>query len=60
MKKIFLSIALILLVFSPPITAQDKDKITLQDTVLNETSSTPSLENNMFQMGHTDFLVPMI
>ncbi len=35
MKKIFLSIALILLVFTSSIAAQDKDKTTIQDTVLN-------------------------
>ena len=46
MKKIFLSIAIILFVFTLPITAQDKDKITVQDTVAKEVSSTPSSENN--------------
>lgn len=46
MKKLFLSVAIILLVFTTPITAQDKDKITVQDTVLNDVINTPSLENN--------------
>ncbi|MFG6686656.1 NupC/NupG family nucleoside CNT transporter [Mariniflexile sp. HNIBRBA6329] len=49
MKKLFLSIALILVVFTSPITAQDKDKdkITVQDTASNEVTNTPSLENNI-------------
>ncbi|WP_308990776.1 nucleoside transporter C-terminal domain-containing protein [Mariniflexile litorale] len=43
MKKIFLSIAIILLVFIAPVTAQDKNKTIVQDTILNESS----LENNI-------------
>ncbi|MDO7172968.1 NupC/NupG family nucleoside CNT transporter [Mariniflexile sp. AS56] len=46
MKKIFLSIALILLVFSSPLNAQDKDTTILQDTLLIKETETPVLENN--------------
>lgn len=46
MKKIFLSIALILLVFTSSIAAQDKDKTTVQDTVLNTKTETSSLQHN--------------
>ncbi|HEX9601721.1 MAG TPA: nucleoside transporter C-terminal domain-containing protein [Mariniflexile sp.] len=46
MKKIFLSIALILLVFTSSIAAQDKDKTTFQDTVLNTKTEILSSQHN--------------
>ena len=46
MKKIFLSIALILLVFTSSIAAQDKDKTTFQDTVLNTKTEVLSSQHN--------------
>lgn len=46
MKKIFLSIALILLVFTSSIAAQDKDKTTFQDTVLNTKTAVLSSQHN--------------
>lgn len=46
MKKIFLSIALILLVFTSSIAAQDKDKTTFQDTVLNTKTAVLSSQHH--------------
>ena len=46
MKKIFLSIALILLVFTSSIAAQDKDKTTVHDTVLNTKTEALSSQHN--------------
>lgn len=46
MKKIFLSIALILLVFTSSIAAQDKNKTTFQDTVLNTKTKALSSQHN--------------
>lgn len=46
MKKIFLSIALILLVFTSSIATQDKDKTTFQDTVLNTKTAVLSSQHN--------------
>ena len=42
MKKVFLSIAIILLVFTSSITAQNNDKITPQDTVSKQRTETVS------------------
>jgi len=49
MKKVFLSIVIILLVFTSSIKAQNNDKITPQDTVLKQTNSTSSLQNNTLE-----------
>ncbi|WP_372752371.1 NupC/NupG family nucleoside CNT transporter [Mariniflexile sp.] len=47
MKNIFLFIALLFLVSTSTISGQDKDKISIQDTVLQDTSKTSELiENN--------------
>ena len=46
MKHLFLFIALILLISTSTLSAQNKDKITVQETVLNEPKTTSSLENN--------------
>jgi CNT family concentrative nucleoside transporter len=46
MKKIFLSIALILLVFTSSIAAQDKDNTTVHDTVLNTKTEALSSQHN--------------
>lgn len=46
MKKIFLSIALILLVFTSSIATQDKDKTTFQDTVLNTKTAVLSSQHH--------------
>ncbi|MEN3324709.1 nucleoside transporter C-terminal domain-containing protein [Mariniflexile soesokkakense] len=46
MKKIFLSIALILFIFTSTLVAQDKDETTDQDTVLNNKTELSSLHHN--------------
>lgn len=46
MKHLFLLIALFLSISTSTLSAQNKDKTTVQDTVLNEPKTTSQLENN--------------